>query len=49
VLHDRALADSLARNGRRAIEMRHTVAHRVNELMAIVRQISVPVAAHGAA
>jgi spore maturation protein CgeB len=52
VLHDQALATSLVRSGRRAIEARHTCAHRVNELMAIVQQIAAPAVrtrAHGAA
>jgi len=51
VLYDQALATSLMRSGRRAIEARHTVAHRVNELMAIVQQIAAPARtrAHGAA
>lgn len=51
VLHDQALATSLARSGRRTIEARHTVAHRVNELMAIVQQIAAPARTrtHGAA
>jgi len=52
VLADRALATSLARSGRRAIEMRHTCAHRVNELMTILNQLAAPATAaraHGAA
>jgi spore maturation protein CgeB len=51
VLYDQALATSLMRSGRRAIEARHTVAHRVNELLAIVQQIAAPARtrAHGAA
>jgi spore maturation protein CgeB len=49
VLHDHTLAASLAKAGRHAIETRHTCVHRVNELMAIVRQVTAPVAAHGAA
>jgi spore maturation protein CgeB len=48
VLSDRALASSLARSGRRTIEARHTCAHRVNELIAILRQISAPIPAHAA-
>jgi len=35
VLHDRALATSLAENGRATILARHTCAHRVDELLAI--------------
>ena len=35
VLHDRALAMSLAENGRATILARHTCAHRVDELLAI--------------
>jgi spore maturation protein CgeB len=47
VLHDRALADALGSRGRRTIEARHTCAHRVDELLAIVaacrgRECSVP-------
>lgn len=51
VLHDPALASSLARAGRRTIETRHTCAHRITELMAIVQQITAPARtrAHGAA
>lgn len=51
VLHDPALASSLARAGRRTIETRHTCAHRITELMAIVQQITTPARtrAHGAA
>lgn len=52
VLHDQALSASLAKAGRRTIEARHTCAHRVNELMAIVGQVAQPatrMAAHGAA
>jgi spore maturation protein CgeB len=36
VLHDHALAASLADHGRRTIMARHTCAHRVDELLAIV-------------
>lgn len=39
VLHDRALAREIARNGRRTILDRHTCAHRVDELLAIDRQL----------
>jgi spore maturation protein CgeB len=39
VLHDRVLATELARSGRRAILARHTCAHRVDELLAIVAEI----------
>jgi hypothetical protein len=52
VLHDQALASSLIKSGRRTIEARHTCAHRVNELMAILHQIAAPAVrtrAHGAA
>jgi spore maturation protein CgeB len=49
VLNDRAMAASLAKSGRKAIEARHTCAHRVNELLAIRDQIAAPIAAHGAA
>ncbi len=52
---DKALAASLAKNGRRAIEARHTCAHRVNELMGVLNELTTPVSkptvarAHGAA
>jgi spore maturation protein CgeB len=36
VLHDRDLAADVSARGRRTIEARHTCAHRVDELMAIV-------------
>jgi spore maturation protein CgeB len=51
VIHDPAFASTLAQNGRRTIDARHTCAHRVNELMAIVHQIAAPARtrAHGAA
>jgi spore maturation protein CgeB len=49
VLNDRALATSLAKAGRKAIEARHTCAHRVTELLAIHQSIAAPIAAHGAA
>jgi spore maturation protein CgeB len=39
VLHDRAMARELARQGRRTILDRHTCAHRVDELLAIDRQL----------
>jgi spore maturation protein CgeB len=38
VLHDEALAASLAANGRATILARHTCAHRVDQLLALVRQ-----------
>ena len=41
VLHDEALARSLARRGRRTILERHTCAHRVDELLAILRGLGV--------
>jgi spore maturation protein CgeB len=41
VLHDRALARTLARRGRKAILARHTCAHRVDELLAILRDLGV--------
>ena len=40
VLHDAALAGSLAEHGRRTIEARHTCAHRVDELLGIVAELS---------
>jgi spore maturation protein CgeB len=39
VLHDRALAQSLAKHGLQTILRRHTCAHRVTELMKIVQEI----------
>jgi spore maturation protein CgeB len=39
VLHDRELARSLARQGRRTILARHTCAHRVDELLTICRSL----------
>lgn len=43
VLNDPALARSLARAGRETILRRHTVAHRVDELLAILDDIGGPV------
>ncbi len=40
VLHDDALAASLALRGRRTIEARHTCAHRVDELLGIVAEFT---------
>ena len=40
VLHDDALAESLAREGRATILARHTCAHRVDELLAIHAEIA---------
>ena len=40
VLHDAALAGSLAEHGRRTIETRHTCAHRVDELLGIVAELA---------
>jgi spore maturation protein CgeB len=45
VLQDPALADHLATHGRRTILERHTCAHRVDELLAIVQSLASPVAA----
>ena len=39
LLHDRAMADELARNGLETILARHTCAHRVEELFDIVREV----------
>ena len=39
VLADRELARQLAEHGRRTIERRHTCAHRVDELLDVVRQL----------
>jgi spore maturation protein CgeB len=41
VLHDSELARSLARRGRRTILERHTCAHRVDELLAVVRELGI--------
>jgi spore maturation protein CgeB len=38
LLHDRALARALARHGRRTILARHTCAHRVDQLLDILRE-----------
>jgi spore maturation protein CgeB len=43
VLDDRLLAASLAANGRRTILERHTCAHRVDELLGILRELEEPV------
>jgi spore maturation protein CgeB len=40
VLEDGALASRLAANGRRTIMTRHTCAHRVDELLAIVQELA---------
>ncbi len=39
VLDDRAIARSLARSGRESIEVRHTCAHRVDQLLAICSEL----------
>jgi spore maturation protein CgeB len=39
VRRDRGLAEALAQNGRAAIEARHSCAHRVDELLAICREL----------
>jgi spore maturation protein CgeB len=39
VLHDRALADSLAAHGLQTILSRHTCGHRVDQLLAIVSEL----------
>ncbi len=44
VVHDRALAAELARHGRQTILARHTCAHRVDELFAILAELGVPAA-----
>ena len=46
LLADRAMADEIAMSGRATIEQRHTCAHRVDELLAIVHELQdVPAAA----
>jgi hypothetical protein len=40
ILHDPALAQSLASEGRKTILDRHTCAHRVEELMRIYAEIA---------
>jgi hypothetical protein len=40
VLHDPALAATLAAHGRQTIEERHSCAHRVDELLAICAQLA---------
>ncbi|HEY0372784.1 MAG TPA: glycosyltransferase [Thermoanaerobaculia bacterium] len=42
VIHDRALAQSLAKHGLETILKRHTCAHRVSELLKIVQELGVP-------
>ena len=42
IVHDRALAVELARHGRQTILARHTCAHRVDELFAILAELGVP-------
>jgi spore maturation protein CgeB len=42
VLSNPELARSLAERGRRTITARHTCAHRVDELLRIVRDLSAP-------
>jgi spore maturation protein CgeB len=44
VLHDTALAESLVRSGLETIQARHTCAHRVDELLAIVAELQGTVA-----
>jgi spore maturation protein CgeB len=40
ILHDQALAQTLAANGTQAIRARHTCAHRVDELLDIQARLS---------
>jgi spore maturation protein CgeB len=40
VLHDQELAAALAASGRETILTRHTCAHRVDELLAIVASVN---------
>ena len=49
VLRDRELARSLAQHGLRTILARHTCAHRVDELLAIARELGVAAGAEKAA
>ena len=42
VLHDRVLAAELAGSGRQTILARHTCAHRVDELFAILAELGLP-------
>ncbi len=44
ILHDRSLAQELARHGLNTIRSRHTCAHRVDELLGIVAQLGQPAA-----
>ncbi len=48
ILHEPALADSLRRNGLETITARHTCAHRVDELLAVCRELGLQAAAAGA-
>ncbi len=49
VLHDSALASSLAEHGRRTILTRHTCGHRADELLAIYAQLDAPAKAAASA
>ena len=46
VLHDQALAQSLAQHGRRTILARHSCAHRVDELLGIYAELAPPQQQH---
>jgi spore maturation protein CgeB len=46
VVHDRVLAAALGRHGRDTILARHTCAHRVDELLAILAELGVAAATH---
>ena len=46
VLHDAALAQSLAQHGRRTILARHSCAHRVDELLDIYAELAPPQRQH---
>jgi spore maturation protein CgeB len=46
LVSDQAHADALASSGRATIAARHTCAHRVDELMAVLRQLTAPAVVH---
>jgi spore maturation protein CgeB len=46
VLHDRALAASLAAHGRQTILARHTCAHRVDELLQVAAELAPAITTH---
>jgi len=47
VLHDAGLSAALAAHGLATIRARHTCAHRVDELLAILSSLDAPITEHG--